>query len=118
VEVERVVADTPGDCAFFRCGRSLVSLAVDAKVHDVVAANGAVVDDDVPRPEGDRIPLFHLKPLLVAQSSTAPTGLRGLWLRCTRRRIGHFDVRHLSVCDKGYLGYPLRLSRDSKYSGR
>ena len=46
------VADTPGDCAFFRCSRSLVGLAVDAKIHDVVAANGAVVDHDVCRVGG------------------------------------------------------------------
>ena len=51
------IANAPGDCAFFRGGRSLVGLAVDAKIHDVVTANGAVVDNDVPRPEGDRIPL-------------------------------------------------------------
>jgi hypothetical protein len=35
----------------------LVGLAVDAKVHDVVTADGAVVDDDVPSPEGDCVPL-------------------------------------------------------------
>lgn len=51
------VTDTPGDCAFFRSSRSLVGLAVDAKIHNVVTTNGAVVNDDVPRPEGDRIPL-------------------------------------------------------------
>ena len=51
------IADTPGDCAFLRSGRCLVGLAVDAKIHDMVTANGAVVDDDVPCPEGNRIPL-------------------------------------------------------------
>ena len=35
----------------------MVGLAVDAQVHDVVAADGAVVDDDVPGPERDGVPL-------------------------------------------------------------
>jgi hypothetical protein len=41
--------------------RNLVRLALNAQVHDVVAANSASVDDDVPSPERNRIPLFHLK---------------------------------------------------------
>lgn len=51
------IADTPGDCAFLRGSGCLVGLAVDAKIHDVVTANGAVVDNDVPRPEGNCVPL-------------------------------------------------------------
>jgi hypothetical protein len=35
----------------------LVGLAVDAQVHDVVTADGAVVDDDVPGPERNGVPL-------------------------------------------------------------
>lgn len=35
----------------------MVGLAVNAQVHDVVTADGAVVDDDVPRPESDSVPL-------------------------------------------------------------
>jgi hypothetical protein len=35
----------------------LVGLALDAEVHNVVSADGAVVDDDVPCPEGDGVPL-------------------------------------------------------------
>jgi hypothetical protein len=54
------VADTPGDCAFLARGGGLVGLAFNAKVHDVVAANGAVVDDDIPCPESDRIPLSNV----------------------------------------------------------
>ena len=54
------VADTPGDCAFLARGGGLVGLAFNAKVHDVVTANGAVVHDDIPRPESDRIPLRHV----------------------------------------------------------
>ena len=43
----------------------LVCLTLDAQVHDVVAADGAVVHHDVPGPQGHGVPLFHLKPLLV-----------------------------------------------------
>jgi hypothetical protein len=51
------VADTPSDSALFARSRCLVGLAVDAQVHDVVTADGAVVDDDVPGPESDCVPL-------------------------------------------------------------
>jgi hypothetical protein len=51
------VADSPRDCALLARGRCLVGLAVDAQVHDVVTADGAVVDDDVPGPECDGVPL-------------------------------------------------------------
>ena len=51
------VADTPSDGALLRSRRSLVGLAVDAEVHDVVAADGAVVHHDVPCPECHGVPL-------------------------------------------------------------
>ena len=51
------VADTPGDGALFTRCRCLICLALDAEVHDVVSADGAVVDDDVPSPQSDRVPL-------------------------------------------------------------
>lgn len=51
------VADTPGNRALLARRRRLVRLAFDAEVHDVVAANGAVVDDDIPCPESYSIPL-------------------------------------------------------------
>jgi len=47
----------------------LVGLAVDAKIHDVVTANGAVVDDDVPRPEGNCVPLESCQsPFMICRS--------------------------------------------------
>lgn len=51
------VADTPSDSALFAGSGGLVGLAVDAQVHDVVAADGTVVDDNVPSPESDSVPL-------------------------------------------------------------
>ena len=103
------VADAPGDGALFARGRSLVGLALDAEVHDVITADGAVVDDNVPSPESYSVPLrsvnnqpvrvephtpTHLldfEALLVA-AVCAGTGLGDL--RLGRRRIGHIDVRH------------------------
>ena len=51
------IADTPSDSALLARGAGLVGLTVDAQVHNVVAADGAVVDDDVPGPERDSVPL-------------------------------------------------------------
>jgi len=64
MEVESVIADTPRGVAFFRGRGDLVGLAVDAQIHDVVPADGAVVYDDVPSPERDSIPLLNLESLL------------------------------------------------------
>ena len=44
----------------------LICLAFDAKIHDVISADGAVVDDNVPGPEGDCVPLLHFEPLLTS----------------------------------------------------
>ncbi|OMJ28541.1 hypothetical protein AYI69_g1986 [Smittium culicis] len=50
VEMEGVVAGAPCNSALVGCQRGLVCLAFDAQVHDVVLANGAVVDGHVPGP--------------------------------------------------------------------
>ena len=47
MEVESVVASAPSGSAFLLSVRDLVSLAVDAGFHDVVLADGAVVNGDV-----------------------------------------------------------------------
>jgi len=47
VEMEGVVADAPGHGALLASGGRLVRLTLDAQVHDVVAADGAVVHHDV-----------------------------------------------------------------------
>ncbi len=47
VEVERVVAGAPCSCTLFGGVCDLIGLAVDAGLHDVVLANGAVVNRDV-----------------------------------------------------------------------
>ncbi len=64
VEVEGVVAHAPGHGALLARGRGLVRLALDAQIHDVVAADGAVVHHDIPRPQRNCIPFLHLESIL------------------------------------------------------
>ena len=78
VEVEGVVADapvfgvlggrprekrgiSPCDFAILRGCRRLICLALNAHVHDVVAADGARVDHDVPAPQRHSVPLFNFE---------------------------------------------------------
>ncbi len=56
-----MVAHSPRRSALVLDIGHLVGLAVDACLHDVILANGAVVDCDVPGPESHGIPLFHFK---------------------------------------------------------
>merc|ERR1719498_374582 len=63
--MECMIADTPCYRALLGCRRCLVSLAFYAKVHNVVAADGAVVDHDVPCPQGNSVPLLHFKARLL-----------------------------------------------------
>ena len=95
----------------------MVCLAVYAKVHDVVAADGAVVDNDVPGPERNGVPLelyvnygasrcaphsslaylLNLELLLSIGGVTTRAGFGALDLgRSTC--IGHLDVGHVAVC--------------------
>ena len=61
MEMESVVAGTPSLCALFRSVSNLLRLALDARLHDVVSADGAVVDVDVPGPESDGVPFFDFE---------------------------------------------------------
>jgi len=50
MKVESVITDAPGDGTLLTDGTGLVRLTLDAEVHDVVTADGTVLDDDIPRP--------------------------------------------------------------------
>jgi len=50
MEVKGMVADTPGNSTFFTHCASLICLAFDAEIHNVVTADGTVFDNDIPRP--------------------------------------------------------------------
>ena len=64
MEVESVVADAPSLIALLLGVGDLVSLAIHTGLHDMVPADGAVVDVDVPGPKRHGIPLSHFKSLL------------------------------------------------------
>ena len=63
MEVEGMVALTPGRRAVSLAFRHLRSLAVDAGLHDVVLANGTVINMDIPSPESDSIPFLDFEAL-------------------------------------------------------
>lgn len=50
MKVKSMIADTPSHRALFGRSSTLIRLAFDAKVHDVVSANGAVVYYNIPSP--------------------------------------------------------------------
>jgi len=64
VEMEGVIANPPSDGTLFIGGSALICLTFNAEVHDVISADSAIVNDDVPRPKSNSVPLLHLKPLL------------------------------------------------------
>lgn len=84
---------TRGRCAADGKGLSVCLLAELTEVHDVVPADGAVVHDDVPRPERHGVPLLDLEPLLL-RPAVLPLQSRGA-------RVLHLHVRH------GYRALPL-----------
>lgn len=53
----------------------------------MISADGAVVDDDVPRPERNGVPLLDLKLLFITPFGVDAVGLLG----------GHWGVAHLNV---------------------
>ena len=69
MKVEGMVTHPPGHGALLARLAGLVGLALDAQVHDVVPADGAVVHHDVPGPQRYRVPLLHLEPLLLTDLS-------------------------------------------------
>lgn len=100
MEMEGVVANPPCNSALLAGGGSLICLTFDAQVHNVVSADGTVVDDDVPSPQSDRVPLLHLKALLAVCSALRTSGFS--LANCLLRRgwdIGHNDVGHVQIAD-------------------
>ena len=61
-----MVAHPPGHGALLAGGAGLVGLALNAEVHDVFPADGAVVHHNIQGP--------HLKPFLVLGSPEGPAG--------------------------------------------
>lgn len=63
MEVKGVIADTPSLSALLWGISDLTGLAFDARIHDMVTADGTIVNVDVPTPKGNSVPLFDFKAL-------------------------------------------------------
>jgi len=70
--MECVIANSPCGITLFASRRHLICLTVDAKIHDVVPADSAVVNDYVPCPQSYCIPLLHFKTSLAAVFAFPP----------------------------------------------
>ena len=66
VVVESVVAHSPPNLAVICLRANLVCLAVNAQIRNVILANGAVLDLDVPAPHADSVMLLGLHHALAA----------------------------------------------------
>ena len=63
MEVKCMVADPPSNSAFLTGGASLVSLALDTEIHNVIPANCTIIHHNIPGPEGNGTPLLDLEAL-------------------------------------------------------
>ncbi len=61
VMVEGVIADSPGDDAFFGRLLVLIGLTIYTRLHYMALADGTVFDFDIPGPQGNRGPLFDFE---------------------------------------------------------
>lgn len=99
-----MVAAPPGHRALLARRTALVRLAFNAQVHDVIPADGTVVDLYVPTPHGHRIPLLDLEPLL--------GGCRGGCCKaCIRCRSVHVHV-HVHGGHRIWLYYGRRRPKN------
>lgn len=89
-----MVADSPSYGALLASSRSLVGLTLNTEVHDVISANGTVVDYNVPRPKRDGIPLLDFEALFLALYVSV-TALGDLLL--LDGSVGHIDIGHFAL---------------------
>jgi hypothetical protein len=112
VEMECVVANSPCNCTLLVCGRALICLTLDAQIHDMVTANSTVVDNNIPCPQSNRVPLLDLESLL---SIVGTLGLGGS-LALDRGLCGsflHLDIRHFAVV----ISVDIKIGRTGKAEG-
>lgn len=77
VEMKSVVTDSPSNRALFRSSWGLVGLTLDTKIHNVVPADGTVINHNI---QAQRATAFHLltsklflpAPLLVPLRTSTP----------------------------------------------
>jgi len=89
-------------------------LTFDAEVHDVVSTDGTVVNDDVPSPKSNGIPLLDLEALLSTAASFGGTRLCSLRERLCFAGVGGASIRHFDVSHGGAVGY---VDRERKVEG-
>lgn len=75
VEMKSMITDSPRNSTLFGSSRRLVGLTFNAKIHNVVPADGTVINHNIPGPEGYCIPLFHFKALLARAAVGAAGGI-------------------------------------------
>lgn len=91
VEMKGVVTDSPSNRALFRSSWCLVGLTLDTKIHNVVPADGTVINHNIPGAEGHCIPLLTSKlflaaPLLVPLGTSTPIAAAILETRSVRAK--------------------------------
>lgn len=61
MEVKGMIARAPGDGALGAAVGRLIRLALNARIHNVIATNGTVIDDYIPGPESNAIPFLDIE---------------------------------------------------------
>ena len=74
MEVKSMVANSPRYSAFLASGASLISLALNAEIHDMVPANSAVINNYIPSPESNSVPFLDLEALGLLGGRTRAAG--------------------------------------------
>jgi len=105
--MERVITSSPSHCTLLVSRTCLIGLTLYAKIHDMVPANGAIINDNIPGPEGYGIPLLDHETFLLWGSSSLLLSFGG------RIRIHVHRVCH----GAGYLQVPMsnRYKRKSDF---
>ncbi|KAK7799837.1 hypothetical protein U0070_011571 [Myodes glareolus] len=113
VEMKSMITDSPRNSTLFRSSRRLVGLTFNAKIHNVVPADGTVINYNIPGPEGYRIPLFHFKALLARAAVGAAGGIHIHRCRHFENTLGlHLPFNQLGLWrDYPPLTIPLESTR-------
>jgi hypothetical protein len=97
MKMEGMVANTPCHSALLTSCTGLICLAFNTQVHDVVAADGTIIHNNIPSPQSDSIPLLNFKPL-GPLSNSGRTGTRtGTFTRRSRKNIHILRCHHFTL---------------------
>jgi len=96
MEMERMVTHAPCHRALVRIGM-LISLTFNAQIHNMISADGTVVDDDIPSPEPNGVPFLYFEPFLRNRLTYRVIWIHFSWTRRYFLRIRLFTT--LPVCN-------------------